>query len=190
MHPRLQRAALAATLCAAVALTAGCAMMSRMGIGPRPAPPPVVTGGMSTDDRIFANVATANGLYEVGVARLAVSRAVDPRVRSYGQMLVDHHTLANNELGALLAARGVTPPSGIPADKVAKTSSLSSTTGAAFDRQFVRSVGMDDHMADIALFERESTRGSDPELRAWAAKTLPTLQAHLQQAQALSASLR
>ena len=40
-----------------------------------------------------------------------------------------------------------------------------------------------DHKDDIDLFEKEADKGNDPELKAWAAKTLPTLKHHLQMAE-------
>jgi putative membrane protein len=36
-----------------------------------------------------------------------------------------------------------------------------------------------DHVKDIAEFRTESRSGKDPEVKAWAAKTLPTLEEHL-----------
>jgi putative membrane protein len=36
-----------------------------------------------------------------------------------------------------------------------------------------------DHVKDIAEFRTESRTGKDPEVKAWAAKTLPTLEEHL-----------
>jgi putative membrane protein len=35
-----------------------------------------------------------------------------------------------------------------------------------------------DHDMDIAEFEREARTNSDPDVKAWAAKTLPTLKEH------------
>jgi len=42
-----------------------------------------------------------------------------------------------------------------------------------------------DHNKDVAEFEKESTKGGDPDLKAFAAKTLPTLKEHQQMAKAL-----
>jgi putative membrane protein len=173
-------------VCLAAALTAGCGMMQDS----RSSSASASAAALSPADQAFATMAAGSGMYEVGVARLAVTRAVNPQVKAYAQMLVDHHTMANTELMRLLSARGMKPPTAIPADKEEKTRRLSGSTGAEFDRQFVRGVGIDDHTMDVALFERESSDGADPELRAWATKTLPTLQAHLQAAQGLQASVR
>lgn len=174
-----------AVVCVAAAAVTGCAMMRDAGWSPALAGSPV---GMSPADQTFATMAAGSGRYQVGVSRLALRRAVNPQVKAYAQMLVDHHTTANNELMQLLRARGMTASSAIPPDKEEKTRRLSAMHGAEFDRQFVRGVGLDDHALDIALFDRESRDGFDSDLRAWATKMLPTLRWHLQAAQALQRS--
>jgi putative membrane protein len=47
-----------------------------------------------------------------------------------------------------------------------------------------------DHKKDIAEFEKEASSGKDPEIKAFAAKTLPTLREHLKLAQAADAAVR
>jgi putative membrane protein len=42
------------------------------------------------------------------------------------------------------------------------------------------------HEKDVALFEKQSTSGSDTELRTFAAKTLPKLREHLDMARSLN----
>jgi len=42
-----------------------------------------------------------------------------------------------------------------------------------------------DHEEAVALFQKEASSGTDPDLKAFAQKTLPTLQEHLKMAQAL-----
>ena len=63
-----------------------------------------------------------------------------------------------------------------------------SQTGAAFDKAFVEAQ-IKAHQDAIALFEKESNSGGDSELKAFAAKQLPGLRAHLKQAQDLQAKL-
>jgi len=45
------------------------------------------------------------------------------------------------------------------------------------------------HRKDIAAFEAEAAHADDPDLRAFAARTLPTLRAHLQMAEHAEANL-
>jgi putative membrane protein len=56
---------------------------------------------------------------------------------------------------------------------------LSKLSGAAFDREYVKMM-VKDHEKDVAAFKRESQQAKDPDLKAWAGKTLPTLEDHLQ----------
>ncbi|MCR8958845.1 DUF4142 domain-containing protein [Variovorax sp. S2] len=171
-------------LVCAAALAAGCAAPE----DPASRPATARAGGLQ--DPQFITAATGNGRYEVQASRLAMYRAASPQVRSYAQMLVDHHTRANNELMDLVRARGMRLPGVLPRDKRAKLDRLASASGGEFDRMYIRIVGIEDHQADIALFERASRELRDPELRAWAGKTLPALRSHLDAAQSLGSAMR
>ncbi len=74
-------------------------------------------------------------------------------------------------------------PSALPADKQKKLDKLSKAKD--FDKEFVNEVGLDDHKVDIALFEKTSKDADDAEVKAFAAKTLPTLRAHRTHAETL-----
>ena len=64
---------------------------------------------------------------------------------------------------------------------------ISKMSGAAFDKAYMQDM-VKDHQKDVAEFQKESSNGSDPDLKSWAATTLPTLQEHLRMAkEALSA---
>jgi putative membrane protein len=149
-----------------------------------PAPP-----RFTTAERLFASAAAANSLYEVEASRLALSRAANPQVKAYAQMVVDQLTQANHELATLMRAKGMTPPRGLAADKLTKLHRLTELSEANFDKGYVRSVGIDDHQADVARFERASREANDRDLKAWIGKVLPTLRGHLEAAQKTAAAL-
>ncbi|HYE41041.1 MAG TPA: DUF4142 domain-containing protein, partial [Ramlibacter sp.] len=151
-------------LLAAVAL-AGCASnRTSMGAGPAavvaPAPAATVTTTavvpasprLAAPDLQFVAVAAGSGMYEVEASRLAVTRATDAQVRAYAQMLVDHHTANNNELMTLVSAKGHRVAPGLPPALQQKVATLSGLSGAAFDREFVRMTGVQDHLAAVAAF--------------------------------------
>jgi len=56
---------------------------------------------------------------------------------------------------------------------------LSKLSGADFDRQYMEMM-VKDHVKDVKEFEEASTKAKDADVKAWAAKTLPTLREHLQ----------
>jgi putative membrane protein len=73
----------------------------------------------------------------------------------------------------------------MPAASAPGMETLAGKSGNDFDREFAR-LAVADHEKDIAEFEKQAKSGSDSEVRAWANKTLPTLRAHLKQAQSLA----
>jgi putative membrane protein len=66
---------------------------------------------------------------------------------------------------------------------------LSAMSGADFDRAYSKMM-LSDHNKDVKEFEKQSTKGADPDIKAFASKTLPTLQEHLQMAKALEPNQR
>jgi putative membrane protein len=62
-------------------------------------------------------------------------------------------------------------------------------SGAEFDREYVEMM-VDDHEKDVAKFKEQSEDSSDPDAKAFAAKTLPTLQKHLDLIKALQAKMK
>jgi len=45
-----------------------------------------------------------------------------------------------------------------------------------------------DHTKDVSAFKKEAKDGKDPDVKAWASKTLPTLEDHLKMAKDMSKS--
>ena len=139
-------------------------------------------------DRKFIEEAVNSGMFEVQVAQLAASKATDANVKSFASMLVDHHTAANNDLVKIANARGVELPAAPKRALRRDIEKLGKKSGEAFDREFVRDVGIQAHEQDIKLFQKASKDVKDPELKAFVDKTLPTLQDHLAAAQQLPQS--
>lgn len=179
---------------AAVLALAGCAsdrhagMQHGSGTG-MGAAPAATASRLAAADMNFAMTAAGTDMYEIQASQLAMTRATMPAVRNYAQMLVNHHTTSSNELKSILAAKGVTPPAALPADKQAKLAQLQALQGAAFDRQYIQMTGVQDHQAAIGVFENASRSLADADLRGFAAKTLPVLQQHLRSAQQIAGSM-
>jgi putative membrane protein len=141
---------------------------------------------LSAADQQFVAVAAGAGMYEVEAARLAVTKASNAQVRGYAQMLLDHHTANNNELMTLVSSKGHRVAPGLPAALQQKVTTLSGLSGADFDREFVRTTGVQDHTAAVAAFEQHRRTVTDRDLQAYIDKSLPVLRSHLQQAQDLA----
>lgn len=146
---------------------------------------PTGGGALTPAEETFVVKAASDGLYEVEVSQMAADKAKAEPVKGFASMLVDHHSAANAELKALAESRNVKLPDEVPDDKQAKIDKLEKAPDAQFDQQYVKTVGIEDHKTDIALFEKASKEVKDPELKAWIDKTLPTLREHLAAAQKL-----
>jgi putative membrane protein len=183
---------LAACPCAIIALAACAPLTSpdmRMGAS---APPVVVPSGppFNAVEREFVTKVAYKTIYEIEVSKLAADRAVSPAVRTYAQRIVQQQTQMNNELVALMSARGVTPPRSLPADKATKLHRLAALPRSdAFDNGYIRVVGIEDHRAAIGLFEKARRDVRDRDLRAWIDRSLTILRVHLADAQSVAASL-
>jgi len=144
---------------------------------------------MSSRDRDFLMDAAQGGMMEVELGRLAAQNAMSDAVKQFGQRMVDDHGQANTELMSLATSKGVTLPTELDEKHRAHVTKLTSLTGAEFDREYSKLM-LSDHSKDVSEFEKQSKKGTDPELKAFAAKALPTLQQHLQMARALPGNER
>ncbi|MDQ2657739.1 MAG: DUF4142 domain-containing protein, partial [Bacteroidota bacterium] len=88
------------------------------------------------DDAEFAVEAADGGMLEVELGTLAVSKASSPEVKKFGQMMVDDHTKANNELKALAQQKNITLPTAIGNEHQRKVEDLRGKTGAEFDKDY------------------------------------------------------
>jgi putative membrane protein len=65
---------------------------------------------------------------------------------------------------------------------------LAKLSGKEFDKVYMSHM-VKDHVADVADFQRESSRAKDAEVKDFAQQTLPTLQDHLKEARSVSSSV-
>ena len=185
-----------------------CAMLgvahAQTGAGTKPAPPaptqtkPPATqkpsakagqeGALSAADRSFVMEAAMGGLAEVDFGQLATQKAASADVKQFGQRMVDDHGKANDELKSLATQKNVTLPASLDAKHKATHDRLDKLSGDAFDRAYMREM-VADHNQDVAAFAKHAKSAADPDLKAWAGKTLPTLQEHQKMAKEISAKL-
>jgi len=145
-------------------------------------------GKLAAADSKFVHEAAAGGMAEIELGKLAADKATNADVKAFGQRMVDDHGKANDELKALASQKGVTLPAAPDPAAKAVHDRLSKLSGAAFDKAYMQDM-VKDHDKDVAAFKHASTSAADPDLKAWAAKTLPTLQEHQTQAKSINTKL-
>lgn len=121
---------------------------------------------------------------EIALGQLAQQKGGTDQVRNLGKTLVDDHTAARAQATDVARTMNITAPTDATDDGRAEHDKLSGMSGDAFDREFVGHV-IADHDKDIADYQAEA-RDDHGAVGQLATQQLPTLQRHLQMAQAIS----
>jgi putative membrane protein len=171
----------------ALALCAASAFAQQAPVRPGDHPMGQKAGGKMTadkkvNDEHFVMEAAQGGMAEVELGKLAADKAASSEVKKFGQRMADDHGKANDELKTLAQSKNITLPTAIDAKHKATIDRLSKMSGEAFDRAYMQDM-LKDHQKDVAAFRTESKTGKDADVKAWASKTLPTLEEHLKLAQ-------
>ncbi len=144
----------------------------------------VVTGG----DLAFMNDAAPGGLAEVELGRLAVKQAASKEVKQFAERMIADHSKAGEELKQLAQQKKVMLPQEVNPKHKEIMETLSKLKGADFDREYVKAM-VADHEKDVTAFESVAKGAVDADVKAFAAKTLPTLKLHLQMIQDIAAKM-
>ncbi|WP_158568861.1 DUF4142 domain-containing protein [Chitinophaga silvisoli] len=143
---------------------------------------------LSSRDQTFMTKAGFNNKAEIVAGAVADSMGMDSTVRMYGNMMVDDHTTAYNELAGYANSWNVNIPQQPDSIHMAKTAYLRSLSGHSFDTAYINAQ-IKDHIETIALFQQEADSSSMTQLKAYAGKYLPKLKMHLQMADSIAAVL-
>jgi putative membrane protein len=132
----------------------------------------------------FAVKAADGGMMEVTLGKLAREKAVNPRVKEFGAMMVRDHSKVGDELKTIAANKNITLPDSAGNDFQEHIRDMEKKTGKDFDKDYMDMM-VKDHSEDVGMFEKAADKLSDPDLKTFASNTLPTLRAHLDSAKAV-----
>jgi putative membrane protein len=139
-------------------------------------------------DKDFITKAADGGRMEVENGEESAGKGNECAGEAVATQLVQDHSKANADLEKLAQKKGIALDSGLSVVSKAKVTKMNLHSGEGFDKAYISAM-VDDHTADVAHFEKASAGADDPEVRAFAAKTLPTLRKHLQKASELNRAL-
>jgi putative membrane protein len=103
--------------------------------------------------------------------------------------MVADHSKAADELKSIAIQSKITLPADVSKSDAETYAKLSKLSGAEFDRAYANEM-VKDYEHDVAEFQKEAMGGKDPSLKQFAAKTLPTLESHLQQAREMQRTVQ
>lgn len=144
---------------------------------------PSLSATTSTDDHFVMDVAATN-MAEIELGKVAADKASNSRVKDFANRMVNDHTKAGADLKSLADSKHITLAAMLDAQHTTLRDKLAGTSGAAFDRMYIDEM-VKGHQAAVEKFRKESTSGADPDVKAWALKTLPTIEEHYKMAQDL-----
>lgn len=164
----------AVTLCAAVA-----------GLGAQSAMAQAVAG----KDKTFLVNAAEAGNAEVAASKIALEKSQNADVKAFAQKMIDEHTKVGDKLKQIADAKNVKVPAEPSVAQRAKIAILEKLSGNTFDKRYASSVGVSAHEDAVKLFQKASSEAADPEIKSFAADTLPGLKEHLQMGKDLKAKV-
>jgi putative membrane protein len=136
------------------------------------------------DDKKFLKDAAIGGMMEVELGKLATQKGSSDGVKKFGQKMVDDHSKANDQLKELATKENFQVPSELDSKHQSRLDKLSKLDGPAFDKAYIKDQ-LKDHEQDVSAFQSEAQSGQNPNIKQFAAATLPTLQEHLSMAKDL-----
>ena len=133
---------------------------------------------VSAADTRFVKTASEGGLAEVQLSQLALKQSQNDDVRNFAQKMVDDHTKANDQLKEIASKDNLEIPASLDPKHQARIDKMSKLSGPEFDKAYIKDQ-LKDHEQDVSEFQKEAQNGTDPNVKQFAASTLPTLQEHL-----------
>jgi len=138
------------------------------------------------DESFFKNAAEA-GISEVEAGKMAEGKGTSAAVKEFAAMMVKDHSAANAKLKKLAVSKGIELPTEPSMMEKAKAKKTDIKSGDSFDKDYLQGQ-IKAHKDTIDLLQKEIDSGKDPEARAFATDTLPTVKMHLQKVEQIAAA--
>ncbi|AZF05889.1 DUF4142 domain-containing protein [Pseudomonas sp. R5-89-07] len=144
-----------------------------------------ISTAMAATSNDFVENAAQGGITEVEAGKLALEKSGSADVKTFAQHMITDHTKVNQELTALAQKLDIEVPDDAALTDKAKKAILE-MRDESFDKAYANNQ-VNAHETTVALFKKEAQSSDNAELKAFATKTLPSLEAHLKMAKELQA---
>ena len=146
------------------------------------------TSGKKNSDSKFMMMAATSDMNEIGLSNQALSKSTNEEVKKLAQMMIDDHTKSSEELKPISMSKNVMLPAEMDSKHKSAMEKMSSMSGMEFDMAYIKMM-VKDHEKAVSMFTKESNSGKDAEAKAFAAKTLPVIQMHLDMSRKMMTSM-
>jgi putative membrane protein len=140
------------------------------------------TLGQTTEG--FVTNAAISDMYEIEAGKMAQEKGQAQAVKDFGAMMVKDHTASSTEMKPLAQAANVTLPTEMDERRQGMIDNLRAASAADFDATYIdQQVAA--HQEAHNLLSGYAQDGENAELKAFAAKTAPIVQGHLEKARSM-----
>lgn len=153
--------------------------------GPMPGSNPEIV----MSDKSFVKRAADQNATDVELAKLAEEKGSSDAVKEFGKRVVEDHQKDNPALATAAAKVNVDVPTELPHSAKKTRDKLAKLSGPDFDRAYAKLM-LNEQKDNVQLFTQEAQVGQIPEVKGYAAKTLPTVEQHKKMAEELTASVK
>jgi len=145
---------------------------------------PLLADDPDSQAQNFVSQASAAGMAEIDAAKLALKKSQSSDVKTFAQHIIDDHTKAGEELKVIAQKQKLELPDSPAMVDQAKAKVLD-VRNESFDAAYANNQ-VSAHEDAVKLFTDAANNSSDTQIKAFAQKTLPVLQQHLEMAQELA----
>lgn len=128
-------------------------------------------------DAEFMVTAANRGLFDVEISQIAKRKATSPDVKYVAEAVASQHGPMQAELKSLAEKKSIVLPASLGGNQAKLVGELTALNGTAFDRKYLELLE-ETHKKGVDEFDDMSEDAYDGDIRAFAAKYLPTLKSH------------
>ena len=156
-----------------------------LGQGMGPPSGPNDRSGMPATAEEFVKKVAISDMFEIEASKLVEPKA-DADTKPFAQKMITDHARTSEELKNLVQSGKVKAqlPTGLDPEHQSKLDQLKQQSGDTLDKTYDQ-IQVQAHKEAVTLFENYAQIGDNPDLKVWAAKTLPHLKEHLSMAERL-----
>ena len=179
-HHRLTTSAAIATAVAALHLASPSGAEAQQAQQPLQTVPTQSAASPSSipvPDLDFVLKAAVGGAEEVALGSLAQQKATTEDVKRLADTIVRDHSQANEELKQLAESKDIAVPASTTPASQTVAAAMSELPAEAFEKQYV-SQQYGAHVAAVQMFQHAAQHATDADVRAFAEKHAPKIEAH------------
>ena len=126
----------------------------------------------------FVTAAATSDMYEIQAGQIAQQKGQSAGVKAFGKQMVTDHTAMSNQLKPLADKAGAAIPVELDQRRKGMIDNLTTASAADFDRVYLEQQESA-HSEALTLVKGYADGGENADLKAFAQKGLPKVQAHL-----------